>query len=102
MRKVLSRNTVVSDPKIRGGRPTIAGTSIMVSDIALYEASGMTPDDIAAALDLSLAQVHAALAYYFEHKAEIDAEIAESDRRAEMYRERLTRGRDQILPRRKP
>ncbi len=35
---------------------------------------------------LSLAQIHAALAYYYDHQREIDAEIEASWRRAEQMR----------------
>jgi len=34
-----------------------------------------TPDELATWFDLSLAQVHAALAYYYGHKEVLDAEI---------------------------
>ncbi len=95
MRQILAIETIVSDPAVRSGRPVIAGTQVMVSDIAIYHDVWMqTPDEIAAQLDLTLGQVHAALAYYFDHKAEIDAEIAESERIADELREELTRGRD--------
>ncbi len=42
---------------------------------------GMSADDIRTALPhLRLAEVHTALAYYFDHQAEIDAQLmAESD-----------------------
>ncbi|MCL4255329.1 MAG: hypothetical protein KJ043_16335, partial [Anaerolineae bacterium] len=33
------------------------------------------PDDIALAYDVSLASVYAALAYYYEHRADIDADL---------------------------
>jgi hypothetical protein len=42
------------------------------------EVHGKTPDEIAASLPhLSLAQIHAALSYYFDHRDEILAEIRE-------------------------
>jgi len=95
MQQVLSIDTIVSDPAIRSGRPVIAGTGIMVSDIAVHhEVAKMTPDKIAEQLQLSIDQVYAALAYYFTHKQEIDDEVAENDRAAEELREQLTRGRD--------
>jgi uncharacterized protein (DUF433 family) len=36
--------------------------------------------------DLSLAQIHAALAFYYDHKAEFDAQMEEDDRFAERMR----------------
>ena len=37
-----------------------------------HERLGMRPDEIASEFDLSLAEIHAALAYYFDHRGEID------------------------------
>jgi uncharacterized protein (DUF433 family) len=36
--------------------------------------------------DLSLAQIHAALAYYYDHKEELDAELAEWEQEIEALR----------------
>jgi len=66
-------------PGTCGGKPRIAGTRIKVSLVAiLSERNRMTPDEIVEAYPhLSLAQVHAALAYYWEHRDEIEQEIRE-------------------------
>ena len=39
----------------------------------------MTADEICDEYDLSLAKVHAALAYYFDHKREIDQRLADDE-----------------------
>lgn len=54
-------------------RAYVDGTRVRVQDVAaLAERQGRTPDQIVAALPhLSLAQVHAALSYYFDHRTEI-------------------------------
>lgn len=66
------------DPRIRGGRPKIAGTGITVMRIVIYYQSGMTPDEISQVYPhVNLAQVHAALAYYHANRQEIDSDIAE-------------------------
>jgi uncharacterized protein (DUF433 family) len=64
-----------------GGKPCIAGTRIRVWDIyVLHERLGKTADEIIADYpELSLAEVHAALAYYFDHQVEIDAEMKTAD-----------------------
>jgi len=63
-----------------GGRPCIAGTRVRVQDIVLRTESGESPDEILAALPhLSMADVHAALAYYHDNRDAIDGQIAESD-----------------------
>jgi uncharacterized protein (DUF433 family) len=73
---VLSIDTIVSDPQIRGGRPSIAGRSITVSNIVAGHSSlGMSPEELAVQFKLTLGQVYAALAYYYTHKAEIDEEM---------------------------
>lgn len=77
---VLMIDSIISDPNIRGGRPIIAGTGIRVSDVAaLTVFQQRTPDEIAINYNLSLAQVYAALAYYYTHKPEIDEEIRSDD-----------------------
>ena len=68
-------------PDICGGTPVVAGTRIRVSHIAhRYERERQSPDEIVQAYPhLTLAQVHAALAYYYSHRELIDKEIASSD-----------------------
>ena len=65
----------------RSGQPRayIVGTRIRVQDVYVdSEVHGMTPDEIAGAYPhLTLAQVHAALAYYFDHREDIQSEIRE-------------------------
>ncbi|MBL8162780.1 MAG: DUF433 domain-containing protein [Anaerolineae bacterium] len=78
---VLSIDTIVSDPKIRGGRPIIAGTTLRVQDVAAHHIyRKYTPDELAEQLQISLAQVHAALAYFYDHQDEITAQIEADDR----------------------
>ena len=63
-------------PDIRGGRPCIAGTGVSVRRIAEWHNMGLIPEEIVRKFGhLSLAQVHAALAYYHANQAEIDADL---------------------------
>ena len=64
-----------------GGKPRIEGHRITVKHIVLdYQRGGMSPDEIVSAYPtLTLSDVHAALAYYYDHQAEIDADIKEDD-----------------------
>ena len=63
---------------VRGGRPRIAGTGVTVRRIAALHHRGISPEAIAERIGhLSLAQVHAALAYYYANRAEIDADLAD-------------------------
>jgi uncharacterized protein (DUF433 family) len=73
---VLSINLIASDSDVRGGKPVVAGTGVCVSDIVIAMLFHQrSTDELASDFALSLAQAHAALAYYYEHKAEIDEEI---------------------------
>jgi uncharacterized protein (DUF433 family) len=75
---------IIQTPGLRGGKPHIAGRRITVSDVAFFHLKwGMSVAQIAADYDLSLASVHAALAYYFYHRAEIDQRTAEDEAFAE-------------------
>lgn len=88
--RVLPIESVVSDPAIRGGRPVVAGTTLRVSDLAAYHTlAGLTADQLSSQFDLDLARVHAALSFYYQHKAEVDAEIRANAEQAEVLRQRL-------------
>ena len=66
------------DQQVRGGRPKIAGTGLTVSRIVCWYKMGMTPEEIALEYPhLTLAQVHAALAYYHVNRDEIESDIAQ-------------------------
>ncbi len=64
-----------------GGKPVITGTRIRVWDVYVHhERLGKTPDEIVRAYPhITLADVHAALAYYWDHKDEIDQQMKEAD-----------------------
>ena len=72
-------------PDIRGGRPCIAGTGVSVRRIAQWHNMGQIPEEIVETFGghLSLAQVHAALAYYYANQAGIDADLEAEDRETE-------------------
>jgi uncharacterized protein (DUF433 family) len=75
---------IVSTPGVMGGKPRIAGHRISVQDVAIWRNElGYTVEQIANDYNLNLADVHAALAYYYDHKEEIDAAIVEGKMRLE-------------------
>lgn len=82
------RVRIVSTPGTRGGKPRIDGHRITVADVAIwYERMGMSPDEIVSTYPtITLSDVHAALAYYYEHRERIDAEIREGEEAAEKLR----------------
>ena len=67
---------VISIPQLRGGRPIIAGTGVTVRTVVGHYKLGLTPEDIADDMNLPLAGVYAALAYYHLNQAAIEADIA--------------------------
>jgi uncharacterized protein (DUF433 family) len=76
------RVRIVSTAGVCGGRPRIDGHRITVEDVAVWhERLGMSPDEIVSAHpSITLAEVHAALAYYYENRVRIDADIQEGER----------------------
>jgi uncharacterized protein (DUF433 family) len=82
---------VVSDQGICNGQPRIAGTRLKIQGIALeYERLGWTPDQICENHPgITLAQVHAALSYYYDHREEIDLAIHNDKEFSERLRSAL-------------
>ena len=79
---------IESRPGVLGGKPCIAGRRIAVEHIGVWhERVGLSADEIASEFDLELADVYAALAYYFAHRAEIDRSIQEGEDFIQRFRE---------------
>lgn len=98
MDTILNIGLIASNPKIRNGRPVIAGTGLRVTDVVIAHLyHDRTPGEIAADYQVSLASVYAALAYYYEHKSELDADIREQIRLARELREKGVGSRDDSL-----
>jgi uncharacterized protein (DUF433 family) len=76
------RVRIVSTVGICGGRPRIDGHRITVEDVAIWhERLGMSADEIVSAHPtITLSDVHAALAYYYEHRTQMDEAIAAGER----------------------
>ena len=73
------------------GVARVSGSRSRVSQIVV-DHQHMTPEEIVADYPhLTLADVHAALAYYYDHQEQIDAEIREGER---LYEEGLARQRN--------
>jgi uncharacterized protein (DUF433 family) len=69
---------ITTSPDIQGGRPIIAGTGTSVRRIVALYKQGHSTDEIVADKDyLTLAQVHAALAYYYANQQVIEQDLAE-------------------------
>ena len=93
MDEIESINLIYRDPDVRGGRPCIVGTDLRVLDIVISKIfAERTPDELAQDYNLSMAEVHAALAYYYCNKDEIDSDIRDDFKRSdELARQGLNR-----------
>lgn len=89
MNTIESINLIYRNPDVRGGRPCIVGTGLRVMDIvSAMRWNGRSPEQMADDYQITLGQVHAALAYYYCNQAEIDADIRESERKSEAIAEK--------------
>jgi uncharacterized protein (DUF433 family) len=69
---------IVRSPDVRGGHPRVEGTRIGVHDVIGLLQNGETVDSIASTClpMLTKAQVYECLAYYEDHRGEIDLLVA--------------------------
>ena len=89
MNTILAINLIATNPAVRSGLPYIVGTTLTVADIAIAKVFWMMEADaIADYYEISLPLVYAALAYYYDHKDEIDADIDKRDRLAAAMKEK--------------
>ena len=94
METVQSIDFIATNPDVRGGRPCIAGTGIEVSALVVaHIVHGRTVDEIAGDYKLSLAQVYAALSYYYAHKSGMDAMMRERQQIAAAMKEKAVGSR---------
>ena len=72
----------------RNGKPRISGTRITVADVVLmHRRLGRALEEIAGTYDLPVAAVYAAMAYYYDHKDEIDQSLDEEEALAEAFKQ---------------
>ena len=75
---------VTKDPEVCGGRACIDGTRIRVMDVVGLQQQGYRAEKVVEAYpSLNLAQVYAALSYYYENPLEIAAAFDEDRRIAQ-------------------
>lgn len=75
-----TKQHISTTPGVCGGKPCIAGTRIRVQDIVIRTELGDSADDIIHAYPgITLADVYAALAYYYDNRESIDQQIRDSD-----------------------
>ena len=73
---------IVKEPGYCGGKAAIDDTRVRVNNVVWLHKRGKTPEEILVEYpSLSLAQVYAAITYYYDHVEEIEAEFAAEDHR---------------------
>jgi uncharacterized protein (DUF433 family) len=78
MPTALSYRYLTKIPGIRSGRTIVEGSRIGVHDVVGLWVNGATVDDVIRSFpELTRAQVYECLAYYEDHRAEIDWLVAE-------------------------
>lgn len=75
----ISTGYIVKDEGICNGKPRIEGTRFKVQQVAIEYVHAARPVEqiLKSHPHLSLAQIHAALSYYYDHHDEIEADIQE-------------------------
>ncbi|MCI0462583.1 MAG: DUF433 domain-containing protein [Gemmataceae bacterium] len=78
------REHISKTPGVCGGRACIAGHRVRVLDVVVWhEWRGYAPDEVVQMFPgITLADVHAALAYYFDNREEIEGEIRKDEEKA--------------------
>jgi uncharacterized protein (DUF433 family) len=83
---MVKKEKIVKD-SLMSGSPRIDGTRIRVRDIAeKHIVLGYSPEEIAEAFDVSLADVYESLSYYYEHAKDVQEEIRKDREFVEKFR----------------
>ena len=73
---------ITTDPQVMSGRPCIAGTRVRVMDVVGAYKAGVSDEELQdyfSSRPLMLSEIHAALAYYYDHREEVEGELAGSE-----------------------
>jgi len=100
MNVIQSIDLITKNPAIRGGKPCVSGTGLRVTDLVIAHLfHKRSPDEIAADYGVSLPQVYASLAYYYQHKEELDGDIRRQILDTRAAKEKLAGGQPSLLSR---
>ncbi|MBE9239259.1 DUF433 domain-containing protein [Anabaena aphanizomenioides LEGE 00250] len=87
--QLVSQEYIEIAADVRSGKPRIVGTRIAVEDVAvLHLKLGYSLVEIAGKYDLSLASVYAVMAYYFDHRDEINGRTVQEDELVEVLKQK--------------
>ncbi|MFZ1752354.1 MAG: DUF433 domain-containing protein [Caldilineaceae bacterium] len=96
--QTLTIDLISSDASVRNGVPCLMGTGIRVADVTIAHIFHQrSADEIASDYDLSLAQVYAALSYYYENKSMLDESIRQQIIEARRLKDARVGGKDSLL-----
>jgi uncharacterized protein (DUF433 family) len=86
----IARQHISSTPDVCGGKPCIAATRIRVQDIYVWhELQGQSPDEIVHDFpQITLADVYAALSYFWDNRAGILQQMQHDQRFAEQMKQK--------------
>ena len=80
MATISFQQRIIVEPGVAGGKPHLTGRRITVQNIVVWhEFLGKSADEIAYEYDLTLPDIYLALAYYYDHREEIDLSIREDE-----------------------
>jgi uncharacterized protein (DUF433 family) len=86
--QLTSQQHIDISTEVRSAKPRISGTRIAVEDVAtMHLRLGHSLVEIAGKYELSMASVYAAMAYYFDHREEIDTREGEEDEQVELLKQ---------------
>ena len=90
----ISREHIQATQDVCGGKARIAGTRIRVQDIYVWhELHGQSADEIVSnSPHLTLADVHAALTYFWDHQDEIRQQMKADDAFVETMKQKYPSG----------
>ena len=93
---VIEKIHIVATHGVLGGKPRIDGTRIAVEHIAIAYNSGLSIDEIVESYQgITHADVFAALAYYHDHKEEMDAKMEHDEKEyKKLYQENIKQTSD--------
>ena len=88
---------------VGGPKAMMTGHRVRVEDVVIWpEKLGMSPDEIVDAIPtITLADVHAALAYSWDNREDLDRQMEKNSAEADEYRRLIDDGRlaQKLLPR---
>ena len=97
---IQSIDLITKNPAVRGGKPCVAGTGLRVTDLVIAHLFHKpSPEEISVDYGLSLPPAYASLAYYYQHRDELDEDIRHQILTARAAKENFTGGQPSLLSR---